>query len=67
MHEHNHCHHELKHCSICNVVYCTKCGKEWGGTNWYPYYPPLQPYTPYWTTTGDIKFIDGTTTNHTHQ
>ena len=29
--EHNHytCVHELRHCPICDIVYCTKCGKEW--------------------------------------
>lgn len=28
-HNHCHCNHELKHCEICDVVYCTKCSKEW--------------------------------------
>lgn len=31
---HNHfvqikCEHELKHCEQCDIVYCTKCNKEW--------------------------------------
>ncbi len=29
MHEHKVCEHELKYCSICKVVYCEKCGKQW--------------------------------------
>lgn len=27
-HEH-HCHHEFRFCSVCDVVYCKKCGSEW--------------------------------------
>ncbi len=23
------CEHELKHCTVCDTVYCVKCGKEW--------------------------------------
>ncbi len=29
MHEHNDYSHELKHCEYCDVVYCTKCKREW--------------------------------------
>jgi len=30
MHKHCHCEHKrLKFCSVCNVVYCEDCGKEW--------------------------------------
>jgi hypothetical protein len=54
MHEHCECKHELKHCPVCDVVYCTKCGKEWGKTvyiNNYPvtYNPPTtyEPYFPW--------------------
>jgi hypothetical protein len=44
MHEHGECKHDLKYCPICDVVYCAKCDKEWGGHAharwiWYPYYP----------------------------
>lgn len=38
-HFHNHCNHSLQYCGVCDVVYCTKCGKEWSATwklNWYP-------------------------------
>lgn len=31
MHKHKDCcSHELKHCPVCDVVYCDKCGREWG-------------------------------------
>ena len=46
-HYHNHCDHNLKHCGHCDVVYCTKCGREWGHnygwytTSTYPYYSIL--------------------------
>jgi hypothetical protein len=37
MHEHG-CQHELVHCPVCDVVYCKKCGKEWGQhQHWYTY------------------------------
>ncbi len=29
-HEHNQCDHDLKYCPHCDVVYCTKCNREWG-------------------------------------
>ncbi len=40
MHEHNECEHNLKYCSKCDVVYCTKCKREWGGHShyWWPYW-----------------------------
>jgi hypothetical protein len=42
-HSHIHtCNHNLQYCAICDVVYCTICGKEWG-TN-YHWYPSWQPY-----------------------
>jgi hypothetical protein len=28
-HKEEKCEHELKHCTVCDVVYCVKCGKEW--------------------------------------
>ena len=34
-HKHDHCLHVIKHCALCDLAYCTKCGKEWGGfTTW---------------------------------
>lgn len=56
---HEHCEHELKHCEKCNVVYCEKCGEEWGkfpagipDAPVVPYAPPVvpypvQPFSPY--------------------
>lgn len=29
-HKHDHCEHNLKHCSKCDIVYCSKCEREWG-------------------------------------
>ena len=53
MHEHNECEHSLKYCSKCDVVYCTKCKREWGGHShsYYGYYPWVYPQTYFpWTT-----------------
>ena len=38
-HNHNHCSHMVKYCQICDVAYCSKCGKEWrnGPQYYYPY------------------------------
>lgn len=37
MHRHDHCgcEHNLVHCKCCDVVYCTKCHREWGTYHWY--------------------------------
>ena len=37
MHDHCECEHELKYCKKCDVVYCQKCGREWG--KWKPWDP----------------------------
>ena len=31
MHNHQHCGcvHCLHYCSVCNIVYCCKCGQQW--------------------------------------
>ena len=43
MHKHNcGCEHDLKYCGHCDVVYCSKCGKEW---KQYFYYYSYYPYT----------------------
>jgi len=41
------CEHELVECKECNLVYCKKCDKEWGGkqTDYIPVYPYYYPYT----------------------
>lgn len=61
MHQHDHCQHELKLCNQCGIVYCVKCGKEWGTTwaqddyTYIPFYPTYPyPYTPYIPQTGDF-------------
>jgi hypothetical protein len=51
---HNHgCEHNLKYCRQCDVVYCTKCGREWGGYDHQHFYP-YNPYIPWNTTDGNF-------------
>ena len=38
-HNHDHCKHVLEYCEKCDVVYCTKCYKEWSQYNWTWTYP----------------------------
>lgn len=72
MHKHNHCNHELKYCDHCDVVYCTKCSREWGNkvtytfstSPWIWYYYNV-PYTVRWedggysiNTTAGVKVTD---------
>ena len=58
MHQHNcSCDHNLKYCGHCDVVYCTKCGREWGR-----YYYNSYPWT--YTTVGGSAI--GGTINCTH-
>lgn len=49
LHNHDSCKHELKYCSKCDVVHCSKCTKEWGGSPepYYPVTPYLPTYPPY--------------------
>lgn len=54
-HEHGCCEHCLHHCGHCDVVYCCKCERKWGG---YTYYQPC--YSPYTTT-----IVSGTTSGGT--
>ena len=63
-HKHCHCDHDLKYCSHCDVVYCTKCGKEWGQKHYcypwtYPYYPWTYTATAGGVATGDTVTISG--------
>ncbi len=53
-HIHLQCSHELHHCIHCDVVYCSKCIKEWKQQVWsgarmtnVPYYAPNLPITLY--------------------
>jgi hypothetical protein len=47
MHNHCHCEHDLKYCEKCDVVYCTKCGKEWTWCSTWTHmdYPPFGTIT----------------------
>jgi hypothetical protein len=51
-HKHCHCKHELKHCDHCDVVYCTKCDKEWMQ---HPYSYNIGG----WTCAGTTLYADG--------
>lgn len=63
MHEHI-CKHELKHCPVCDVVYCEKCGREWGkeSIKWYPY----TTYPNYPTITWSVDTGTPTAVSHVH-
>ena len=58
-HEHKNCRHKkIRYCSVCDVVHCKKCGREWGKWRGYNYYP-WTPNTFY--TTSSHKHEDGST------
>jgi len=42
MHAHVVCNHELKHCRVCDVAYCEKCGTEWYRNHYTVSYNPYQ-------------------------
>ncbi len=75
---HNHCSHVFKYCERCDVIYCTKCSKEWKDQpiNWvYPIYYPYGPCTsPWWVSSGLLKntpeipftSFEGSTSEHSH-
>lgn len=52
-HSHSHCPHDLKYCEHCDVVYCTKCDREWGGHQHYTWYYAGTPYRVTW---GDVGY-----------
>jgi hypothetical protein len=63
-HNHNHCSHDLKYCEKCDVCYCTRCDREWGGhTHWTWYWggTPYQVYTGVYTdnTKYSITYTNG--------
>lgn len=37
-HQHCNCIHCLHFCSVCNIVYCCKCGQEWHQGVYYNYW-----------------------------
>ena len=47
-HTHSHCLHDLKYCDHCDVVYCIKCEREWGGYGGYTWYYGGTPYRVTW-------------------
>lgn len=51
-HNHSHCLHDLKYCDHCDVVYCTKCDREWGGHNHTYWYYSGIPYRVTWSGIG---------------
>lgn len=62
MHEHNNCNHKLEYCRVCDVVYCSKCSREWGSRKYYYYQYPSYVYTN--------EGVQGTTTvadSHIHE
>jgi len=60
MHIHDSCDHSLKYCAHCDVVYCTKCHREWGHQSWsYWKYPTWSTNQFLCSTTGNA---DTTTT-----
>ena len=73
-HKHDHCDHQLRYCTRCDVVYCLKCDREWGGhTHWsYPYHwyigdPIPCITTTVWDGTGndiDVSTSDAHISNH---
>ena len=49
-HSYNGCNHILQHCTHCDVVYCTKCSREWtAGGNYI--WDKLKEYDRNWKTT----------------
>ena len=69
-HEHKECDHKLRICEKCDVVYCLKWSKEWGGhkhTDYvYPYrwpqpwkYEPSRWGTDTFTSTDVISTLHG--------
>ncbi len=70
MHEHNKCNHiygfgsphdgegALRHCVICDVIYCEICKKEWGQSMarwaWYPSATTIYSYPPVWSTASNV-------------
>lgn len=61
-HEHTECIHDLCHCGHCDVVWCRKCNKEWGGAQYaWPPWHGCYTGTPKWIVSG------GTVVAHTDE
>lgn len=68
MHDHgNKCKHELKFCSICDVVYCEKCDKEWKNYWFTPYYQTWSGETDQLTNPDHNISVSYHTHNHTKE
>lgn len=66
MHEHSDCEHELKYCKVCDVCWCKKCKREWGGSKYW-YINTAPTYPPSWTvTTGWTSVYNSTAEEHRH-
>ncbi len=63
MHEHKHscCNHCLHHCPCCDIVYCCKCAKQWGGWQSWTYTSPV------WWTNGTGYVTLNTGCSHKHE
>jgi hypothetical protein len=68
MRKHEHCcQHELMLCPVCDVVYCKKCGKEWGQKEYYPEYYPYPYINPGWPYTYPVITYSANTSYHNHK
>lgn len=63
-HIHCGCVHCLHYCQYCNVVYCCKCGQQWG--QGYSYYYTYPQYTTTNPVLGAGTTTIGTCVGHTH-
>jgi hypothetical protein len=53
------CEHELRWCNLCDVFYCTRCGKEWvAKLSWFFTASPTSVKT---------NVMNGTITYHNHE
>ena len=74
MHNHGSCckHEEVKYCGVCKLVYCVKCGEEWGKRDYtwtwtYPTYPTYPTGTyPTYNNTGTVSGWTPLDTGSTH-
>jgi hypothetical protein len=75
MHKHTDgtCKHDLKVCTDCGNVYCSKCNREWFKEQYayqyatYPYIPYVGTANPPTITWTDITSGDPVQPTHTHQ
>jgi len=65
-HGHNHtsCQHCFHWCDCCKVVYCCKCGEQWGNNSYFTYYPPVYPNVPVTWTGGTVTWSSSCSHGH---